>query len=111
MAAQQDNESDRSEPKEQEASPQAGKVDILLKATGDAPILKKRKWQVEGDKDVSFVINFVKQMLKLEKNENLFVYVSQAFAPAPDQKIRDLYLCYGSDGKLVLHYSKTPAWG
>lgn len=46
-------------------------VDILLKATGDAPILKKRKWAVEGDKDVGFVINFVKQLLKLEKHENL----------------------------------------
>lgn len=49
-------------------------VDILLKATGDAPILKKRKWQVEGEKDVGFVINFVKQFLKLEKHENLVIF-------------------------------------
>ncbi|XP_053207216.1 ubiquitin-like protein ATG12 [Panonychus citri] len=88
-----------------------GKIDILLKATGDAPILKKRKWLVEGEQNIGFILNFVKNSLKLNRNESLFIYVNQAFAPAPDQKIKNLYSCFGSDGKLILHYSKTPAWG
>ena len=40
-----------------------------------------------------------------------FVYVNQSFAPAPDQVVRNLYECFGSDGKLVLHYCRTQAWG
>lgn len=40
-----------------------------------------------------------------------FVYVNQTFAPAPDQTIKNLYDCYGTNGKLILHYSKSPAWG
>lgn len=40
-----------------------------------------------------------------------FLYVNQSFAPAPDQLVRNLYQCFGSDGKLVLHYCRTQAWG
>ena len=46
-----------------------------------------------------------------ETNESLFVYVNQSFSPAPDTEIRVLYDCFGSDGKLVLYYCKTQAWG
>ncbi|XP_068220243.1 autophagy protein 12-like [Palaemon carinicauda] len=87
------------------------KIDVLLKATGDAPIMKKKKWAVEGDKPVGWVAEFIRKYLKLEPSESLFVYVNQCFAPAPDQIIRNLYECFGSDGKLVLHYCKTQAWG
>lgn len=40
-----------------------------------------------------------------------FLYVNQTFAPAPDQIIKNLYDCYGSNGKLVLYYCKSQAWG
>ena len=40
-----------------------------------------------------------------------FVYVNQAFSPSPDQTVGNLCDCYGSEGKLVLYYSKTQAWG
>ena len=39
------------------------------------------------------------------------MYVNQAFAPSPDQTLNNLYECFGSDGNLVLHYSKNQAWG
>jgi ubiquitin-like protein ATG12 len=87
------------------------KVDLLLKPTGDVPIMKKKKWQVDENKTVHWIISFIKRYLRLEDNETLFLYVAQAFAPSPDQKIKNLYDCFGTDGKLVLHYSKTPAWG
>ncbi|KAK7070912.1 Ubiquitin-like protein [Halocaridina rubra] len=87
------------------------KIDVLLKATGDAPIMKKKRWAVEGDKPVGWVTEFIRRYLKLEPSETLFVYVNQCFAPAPDQIIRNLYECFGSDGKLVLQYCKTQAWG
>ncbi|KAK3875424.1 hypothetical protein Pcinc_019708 [Petrolisthes cinctipes] len=87
------------------------KIDVLLKATGDAPIMRKKKWAVEGDKRVGWVADFIRKYLKLNSSDNLFLYVNQSFAPAPDQLVRNLYQCFGSDGKLVLHYCRTQAWG
>ncbi|XP_050346146.1 autophagy protein 12-like [Nymphalis io] len=87
------------------------KVDILLKATGNAPIMKKKKWAVDAEKPIGWIMEFVKKYLKLEPEEKLFLYVNQTFAPSPDQIIRNLYECFGTDGKLVLHYCKSQAWG
>jgi len=87
------------------------KVDILLKPTGNAPIMKKKKWTVDSDKPIGWIIEFIKKYLKLEANEKLFLYVNQSFAPSPDQLVRNLYECYSTEGKLVLHYCRTQAWG
>ncbi|XP_030033151.1 autophagy protein 12-like [Manduca sexta] len=87
------------------------KIDILLKATGNAPIMKKKKWAVDAEKPIGWIMEFVKKYLKLEPDEKLFLYVNQTFAPSPDQIVRNLYDCFGTDGKLVLHYCKTQAWG
>lgn len=40
-----------------------------------------------------------------------FLYVNQTFAPSPDQTIKNLYECYGTNGKLILYYCKSQAWG
>ncbi|KAJ3658172.1 hypothetical protein Zmor_009929 [Zophobas morio] len=87
------------------------KIDILLKPTGNAPIMKKKKWTVDGDKPISWIAEFMKRYMKLEPQEKLFLYVNQTFAPSPDQVMKNLYDCYSTEGKLVLHYCKTPAWG
>nr|XP_054762829.1 autophagy protein 12-like [Lytechinus pictus] len=87
------------------------KVDILLKATGSAPIMKKKKWAVDPNKKVAWVIDFIHKYLRFDSSQSLFLYVNQAFAPAPDQEIRNLFECYGSDGKLILHYCTSEAWG
>jgi len=87
------------------------KVDLLLKAAGDAPIMKQKLWKVEPSKEITWVVQFIRRYCKLDPSESLFVYVSQAFSPAPDQTIGNLLQCFGSEGKLVLHYCKTQAWG
>jgi len=87
------------------------KINILLKPVGDAPILKQRLWSVDPDKPVSSILLFIKSYLRLEGDQSLFFFVNQAFAPSPDQLIRNLYECFGSDGKLILNYSTTTAWG
>ncbi|XP_049789005.1 autophagy protein 12-like [Schistocerca nitens] len=87
------------------------KIDILMKATGNAPILKRKRWAVEPDKKIGWITEFFKKHLRLEKSESLFLYVNQAFAPAPDNTVGNLYECYGIDGKLVIHYCKSQAWG
>jgi len=87
------------------------KVDVLLRPTGDAPILKKKKWQVDPNRTVEWVIGFLRKVLKLDPADSLFLYINQAFAPSPDRQIGLLYDNFGSDGKLVLHYAKSQAWG
>lgn len=47
------------------------KVDILLKPTGNAPIMKKKKWTVDSDKPIGWIVEFIKKYLKLEANEKL----------------------------------------
>ena len=88
-----------------------GKINLFLKATSDVPIMKKKKWQIDESKTIFWVIQFIKKYLKLEDKDTIFLYVAQAFSPSPDQQIKNLYECFGADNKLVLHYSKTPAWG
>ncbi|OAD60683.1 Ubiquitin-like protein ATG12 [Eufriesea mexicana] len=87
------------------------KIDILLKATGNAPIMKQKKWSVSQDYCIGRISDFIRRYLKLDANEKLFLYVNQTFAPAPDQVVKNLYDCYGADGKLILHYCKSQAWG
>ncbi|XP_053546607.1 ubiquitin-like protein ATG12 [Bombina bombina] len=87
------------------------KIDVLLKAVGDTPILKNKKWTMERTRTVKGLMDFIKKYLKMELAEQLFIYVNQSFAPSPDQEVGTLYECFGSDGKLVLHYCKTQAWG
>ncbi|KAM0729514.1 Ubiquitin-like protein ATG12 [Formica fusca] len=87
------------------------KIDILLKATANAPIMKQKKWSVCQDNPIGRISEFIKKYLKLDPNERLFLYVNQTFAPAPDQTVKNLYDCYGADGKLVIHYCKSQAWG
>ncbi|XP_053987950.1 autophagy protein 12-like [Hylaeus anthracinus] len=95
----------------QVASKDKAKIDILLKATGNAPIMKQKKWSVSQDSCIGKISDFVRRYLKLDSNEKLFLYVNQTFAPAPDQVVKNLYDCYGADGKLILHYCKSQAWG
>uniref|UniRef100_A0A1B0D413 Ubiquitin-like protein ATG12 n=1 Tax=Phlebotomus papatasi TaxID=29031 RepID=A0A1B0D413_PHLPP len=86
-------------------------VDILLNATGNVPIMKKRKWAVDQDKQISWIMKFIHKYLKLDPEEKIFLYVNQTFAPSPDQIVKNLYECYGTNGTLVLYYCKSQAWG
>ncbi|CAI0470654.1 unnamed protein product [Linum tenue] len=61
------------------------KVIIQLKATADAPILKQTKFK--------------------------FVYINSAFSPNPDELVIDLFNNFGVDGKLLVNYACSVAWG
>jgi len=98
-------------PKSPDAAPQKTKIDVLLKAAGDAPIMKKKKWAVDANKPVAYLSEFIRKYIKCEPSESLFLYVNQTFVPSPDQVISNLFECFGTDGKLVLHYCKSQAWG
>nr|QBA85662.1 autophagy related 12 [Ctenopharyngodon idella] len=93
------------------SSDEKKKIDVLLKAVGDTPIMKTKKWSVERGRTVQSLSQFISRFLKLEPSEQLFIYVNQSFAPSPDQEVGVLFECFGSDGKLGLHYCKSQAWG
>uniref|UniRef100_A0A8D2MI54 Ubiquitin-like protein ATG12 n=1 Tax=Zonotrichia albicollis TaxID=44394 RepID=A0A8D2MI54_ZONAL len=101
----------------QRQQPDSGRAAALTaaarraKAVGDTPIMRTKKWAVERTRTIQGLVDFIKKFLKLMASEQLFIYVNQSFAPSPDQEVGTLYECFGSDGKLVLHYCKTQAWG
>ncbi|XP_054155114.1 autophagy protein 12-like [Oppia nitens] len=87
------------------------KVEVLLRSAGDAPIMKKKNWKVDSNRTIGWISDFIRKYIRIENNESLFLYVNQTFSPSPDQTVRNLLECFGSDGKLVLYYAKTQAWG
>jgi len=97
------------EPEKKTSKPQ--KIEIRLQAAGDAPIMKQKNYKVDGEKQISWILAFIRKYLKLEPQDNLFVYVNQAFSPSPDQTVTNLAECFGQDNKLVLYYSRSQAWG
>ncbi|KAH0982356.1 hypothetical protein GBA52_009533 [Prunus armeniaca] len=91
------------------------KVVVHLRATGDAPILKQAKFklillqgQILGTDKFAKVIEFLRRQLH---RDTLFVYVNSAFSPNPDELVIDLYNNFGFDGKLVVNYACSMAWG
>ncbi|XP_044301891.1 ubiquitin-like protein ATG12 isoform X1 [Varanus komodoensis] len=47
------------------------KIDVLLKAVGDTPIMKTKKWTVERTRTIQGLIDFIKKFLKLVASEQL----------------------------------------
>ena len=46
-------------------------MEVLLKAAGDAPIMVKKKWQVDGTKQVAYIIEFIRKYIKCEPHDSL----------------------------------------
>lgn len=82
-------------------------VVLSLRAAGNAPQLKHKRFAVERDKSVAWVIQWLCQRLKVEEGETVvsvsrdlrsrsrdflqFVYVQQTFAPPLDIDLDTLY--------------------
>ncbi|NXC41146.1 ATG12 protein, partial [Penelope pileata] len=47
------------------------KIDVLLKAVGDTPIMKTKKWAVERTRTIQSLCDFIKKFLKLLASEQL----------------------------------------
>lgn len=50
-------------------------VEVLLKATGDAPIMMKKKWVVSQDQTIGWISEFIKKCIKLGTEERLVSYL------------------------------------
>nr|AGT16718.1 autophagy-related protein [Saccharum hybrid cultivar R570]AGT16941.1 autophagy-related protein [Saccharum hybrid cultivar R570] len=84
------------------------KVVVHVRSTGDALILKQSKFKISGRDKFLKVIEFLRRRLH---QDTLFVYINSAFSPNPDELVIDLYNNFGIDGKLVVNYALSAAWG
>jgi ubiquitin-like protein ATG12 len=84
------------------------KVVVLFKATGDAPILKQNKFKISAHEKFEKVVSFLGTQLG---KKHIFVYLNSAFTPRYDETVANLYEWHGVEGKLVVNYATTPAWG
>ena len=49
--------------------------------------------------------------LPLANSPPQFVYLKEAFCPPLDERVGALYEAFAVDGRLVVSYALTPAWG
>ncbi|KAK2406544.1 Ubiquitin superfamily protein [Trifolium repens] len=98
----------------------AGDADASTEAAGDADTSTEvteagdadASTEVVGDDDASTKVTEVGDDASASLHrETLFVYVNSAFSPNPDELVVDLYNNFGFDGKLVVNYACSMAWG
>lgn len=93
----------------------ADKVKVHFVAVGSAPIMRKSKFQISADQRFAAVTAFLRKILKLQDSSSagssLFLYVSSAFVPGPEEVVGDLRDCFGVRDELIIHYSLQEAWG
>ena len=102
------------------------KIKVHLVAVGSAPILKKSKFLMNANDRFIVANQFLQKILKLTNGNttttksnsganasspSLFLYVNAAFVPSPEERMGDLFDCFGTRGELVIHYSLQEAWG
>ncbi|KAJ6963306.1 ubiquitin-like protein ATG12 isoform X2 [Populus alba x Populus x berolinensis] len=65
-------------------------------------------WQMLGTDKFAKVIDFLRRQIH---RETVFVYINSAFSPNPDELVIDLFNNFGVDGKLLVNYACSVAWG
>lgn len=92
------------------AQDQPPKVIVMFKQIGDAPILKENLQKVKINSSDK-VARLVTHLTKCLKRDQLFIYVRGAFSPSLEDRVGALHQAYAVDGRLVVNYAITPAWG
>ncbi|RKP35463.1 ubiquitin-like protein Atg12, partial [Dimargaris cristalligena] len=86
-------------------------VVIRFRAIGNAPILKRSFFKISTTNKFQLVIQFLRKELNYKASDPLFVYISSAFSPSPDESVENLFRCFKTDGQLIVNYCTTAAWG
>ncbi|KAG9076636.1 hypothetical protein FS749_011553 [Ceratobasidium sp. UAMH 11750] len=87
------------------------RVIIQFKAVGNAPIMKKNEYGISSSQPFQAIVKFLRGQLGLNPGDPLFTYINLSFAPTPDEKILNLFKSFAVDGKLIVNYCPTAAWG
>eukprot|EP00301_Raphidiophrys_heterophryoidea_P021772 c609_g1_i1.p1 GENE.c609_g1_i1~~c609_g1_i1.p1 ORF type:complete len:150 (+),score=32.29 c609_g1_i1:44-451(+) len=88
-----------------------GKVVIMFRATGNAPILRQQKFKISASESFQAVGDFLRRQLRMKNTDSLFLFCNSGFSPAPDAVVGDLAQCFHLEGCLVVNYCLTAAWG
>jgi len=88
-----------------------GKVVIQFNSTGSAPALKQKKFKLLATASFQNVVDFLRKQLHFKPADPLFLFVNCSFQPNPEEVVSDLFKCFHSNGKLVINYCTTAAWG
>jgi ubiquitin-like protein ATG12 len=106
-----------SQPAEQTASmrlrgiPVGQQVILYFRPTGSVPILKKTKKSFDSSLKFSFIMDWLRRILKFQASDSLYLFVNGNFVPSPDAILHDLFQCYQINNELVINYSIQYAWG
>ncbi|KAH9831366.1 autophagy protein 12 [Rhodofomes roseus] len=93
------------------SKPDPVQVPIFFKAVGNAPIMKQNLYKINALNPFRAVIRFLRKQLGWKAQEPLFTYINLAFAPAPDDTVTNLFKSFATEGRLIVNYSTTAAWG
>lgn len=95
------------------AASSSDRVKVHFVAVGNAPIMRKTKFQIGADQSFAEVQVNLSKMLRntAATNSPLFLYCNAAFVPSPEERLGDLRDCFAVRGELVIHYSLQEAWG
>ena len=82
---------------------------VHLKSVGSAPILRRNKIQLSGEKSMMDIQLYIQNVIATTKT--IYLYCGSGFSPSPYQLMEDLYDCFQSNGELVIYYGIQESWG
>eukprot|EP00127_Corallochytrium_limacisporum_P005540 Clim_evm57s207 gene=Clim_evmTU57s207 len=89
-----------------------GKVTVRFVATGNAPILKKKKFKVNAQDNFGKIVSILRGLLGLGEGSALFCYIGQSFIPTATESLENLHACFKeSNGELNIQYALVEAYG
>uniref|UniRef100_A0A0K0F2U4 Ubiquitin-like protein ATG12 n=1 Tax=Strongyloides venezuelensis TaxID=75913 RepID=A0A0K0F2U4_STRVS len=97
---------------EQKEEKDLDRVIVTLMNTPGVPSLKTKNRAVDKTMTFGELTRKVHKILKLEKDQTLFLYVNNAFSPTLDTTIENVINCFApGENKLTVHYSINHAFG
>ncbi|KAK3692292.1 ubiquitin-related domain-containing protein [Podospora appendiculata] len=79
---------------------------------GSAPPLRQEQFKLPSHQKFERVVVLLRNKLKVKETDSVFLYINSTFAPALDEVIGNLWMCFkDSSNQLNVSYSMTPAFG
>ncbi|CDR41044.1 CYFA0S06e00628g1_1 [Cyberlindnera fabianii] len=94
--------------------PNNEKITIRCQAIGSAPQLTPNIFKISYHQPFATLIKFLTKKLKKKlpnKNDVLYCYVNNSFAPSPDEIVGHLYRHFAVNRELVVSYCTVVAFG
>lgn len=88
------------------------KITVRFVAIGSAPQLRQKVCRISSAQRFEQVVSYLRRTLKVGNLDSVFLYVNSSFAPALDEIVGNLHMCFkDSNDQLIVSYSMTPAFG